>query len=98
MNMAIQEIMDAAPDPQIVSAIRLMASSVAGVKGIEKCRVRKSGLSHLVDIHVVVHPMLTVREGHVIAHAVQDALLHSSLHIIDVAVHIEPAELETRQE
>jgi divalent metal cation (Fe/Co/Zn/Cd) transporter len=65
---------------------------VAGVKALDKCRVRKSGLSHLVDIHVVVAPLLTVREGHIIAHAVTDALLHSPLRITDVSVHIEPAE------
>jgi len=53
--------------------------------------VRKSGLSHFVDIHVVVNPHLTVRQGHDIAHAVKDALLHSPLRITDVSVHIEPA-------
>ena len=50
----------------------------------------KSGLSHLVDIHVRVDGDLTVREGHDIAHAVQDALLASALRVTDVAVHIEP--------
>jgi divalent metal cation (Fe/Co/Zn/Cd) transporter len=53
--------------------------------------VRKSGLSHLVDIHVRVDGDLTVREGHDIAHAVKDALLASVPHTIsDVSVHIEP--------
>ena len=57
---------------------------------MDKCRVRKSGLSHLVDIHVRVDGDLTVREGHDIAHKVQDALLASSLRVSDVSVHIEP--------
>ena len=59
--------------------------------GLDKCRVRKSGLTHLVDIHVVVNPEITVYHGHEIAHAVKDALERSSLHITDVSVHIEPA-------
>jgi len=32
-----------------------------------------------------------VRQGHAIAHAVQDALLASVLRVSDVSVHIEPA-------
>jgi len=44
--------------------------------------VRKSGLSHLVDIQVRVKGELTVREGHAIAHAVKDALLGSASHAI----------------
>jgi divalent metal cation (Fe/Co/Zn/Cd) transporter len=52
--------------------------------------VRKSGLSHLVDIHVRVDGEQTVRAGHDIAHAVQDALLASHLRITDVSVHVEP--------
>ena len=55
-------------------------------------RMRKSGLSLLVDIQVQVDGSLTVREGHAIAHTVKDALLASATHAIDdVTVHIEPA-------
>ena len=53
--------------------------------------MRKSGLSHLVDIHVEVNPRLSVYDGHEIAHAVKDALIHSVLRISDVSVHIEPS-------
>ena len=51
----------------------------------------RSGLSLLVDIHVHVDSAQSVREGHVIAHAVKDALMAAPLAITDVAVHIEPA-------
>ena len=57
----------------------------------EKCRIRKSGLSHLVDIHVEVDGALSVREGHDIARAVKRALLASPHQVSDVLVHIEPA-------
>jgi divalent metal cation (Fe/Co/Zn/Cd) transporter len=61
------------------------------VLALDKVRVRKSGLSHLVDIQVRVDGNLTVREGHDIAHAVKDALLASIPHAIsDVSVHVEP--------
>ena len=60
------------------------------VSGIDICRVRRAGLTYLVDIHVEVDADLTVRRGHEIAHEVKNALLHSSLPVADVLVHIEP--------
>jgi cation diffusion facilitator family transporter len=91
LNRALRDVMDTAVPLAFENEVRAVAIEVAGVCGLEKCRVRKSGLSHLVDIHVEVNPRLTVREGHDIAHAVKDALMHSTLHITDVSVHIEPS-------
>ena len=64
---------------------------VSGVHGVEKCRIRKSGVEHFVDIHVEVDGRLSVYEGHEIARAVKRALLASPHRIGDVLVHIEPA-------
>ena len=62
---------------------------------MSQCRVRKSGLSHLVDIHVRVDGTMSVRAGHDIAHAVKDTLMDSATHAVtDVAVHIEPVQRE----
>ncbi len=90
LNRALLDVMDTAVPIEFENEVRAVAAAVAGVTGLDKCRVRKSGLSHLVDIHVEVNPRLSVLEGHDIAHAVKDALLHSPLHITDVSVHIEP--------
>jgi len=90
-NRSLNDVMDTAVPQAFEDEVRAVAVVVDGVSGLDKCRVRKSGLSHFVDIHVVVDPHLTVREGHDIAHAVKDALLHSPLRITDVSVHIEPA-------
>lgn len=90
-NRALADVMDTAVPVAFENEVRAVALGVTGVLGLDKCRVRKSGLSHLVDIHVVVNPEITVYEGHEIAHAVKDALERSALHITDVSVHIEPA-------
>jgi cation diffusion facilitator family transporter len=87
---ALNEVMDIAVPDERVAEVRSLAASVPGVAGLDKCRVRKSGLSYLVDIHVRVPGGLSVREGHVIAHAVKDTLLSSGLRVTDVAVHVEP--------
>ncbi|HEY0947287.1 MAG TPA: cation diffusion facilitator family transporter [Opitutaceae bacterium] len=87
---ALGDVMDIAVPAVFEQEVRAAALAVDGVRGLDKCRVRKSGLSHLVDIHVEVDPELSVRRGHAIAHAVKDALLRSPLRISDVSVHIEP--------
>lgn len=91
LKHAVKEIMDHAPDPQCEEAIRTIAEQVPGVAGIEKCRVRKSGLNLFVDIHVEVNGDMPVHKGHFIGHEVKDALMRTSLGIADVLVHIEPA-------
>lgn len=90
LKTALREMMDTAVPENLVNQIRGIAASVDGVRALDKCRVRKSGLNLLVDIQVRVDGDLTVRSGHAIAHAVKDALLGASLRVTDVSVHVEP--------
>jgi cation diffusion facilitator family transporter len=88
---ALGDVMDAAVPEKLEREIRNLALAVPGVRALDKVRVRKSGLSHLVDIQVRVDGNLTVSQGHDIAHAVKDILLASVPHgITDVSVHVEP--------
>lgn len=91
LRPALNEVMDAAPSDAIEARVVETALCVDGVVAIEKCRIRKSGLGYLMDIHVEVNSDLTIREGHDIGHAVKDRLLDSELPISDVIIHIEPA-------
>jgi cation diffusion facilitator family transporter len=91
MRGALGDVMDTAVSEGFESEIRSLALAVPGVGALDKVRVRKSGLSYLVDIQVRVDGHLTVRAGHDIAHAVKDALIASVPHrISDVTVHVEP--------
>ena len=92
LRSTLDDVMDAAPPAELEQEIRGIAASVAHVEGIDKCRIRRSGLTLLVDVHVVVDGDLSVRRGHDIAHAVKAALLASRFSVLDVAVHIEPAD------
>lgn len=87
---ALNEVMDGAAPVEIEDQIRKIASKVEGVIDIEKCRVRKSGLGLLMDIHVIVQGDISVHEGHQIGHEVKNRLLESEFQITDVTVHIEP--------
>lgn len=89
---ALHEIMDIAPPKHLEEQVRTVAAAVPGVIAIDKCRLRKMGLDLFVDIHVEVDGELSVREGHQIAHRVKDALRDANPAIVDVLVHIEPAD------
>jgi cation diffusion facilitator family transporter len=91
--VASNDIMDAAPPQETQDAVRRIAKETDGVVDVEKCRVRKSGLGLLLDIHVVVDGDITVRRGHDIAHQVQNRLHRALPEIRDVVVHIEPHDL-----
>jgi cation diffusion facilitator family transporter len=89
-RIALNDIMDASPSAEFVQNVKEIAREVTGVVDIEKCRVRKSGLFFIMDIHVTVNGFLNVKEGHFIGHKVKDKLIQSRLNIQDVTVHIEP--------
>ena len=88
---ALHEILDTAPRGEIVTVIKRAALSVPGALEVEKCLVRKMGLSFYVDLHVGVDGGISVRDGHQIAHTVKDAIKTADSRIADVLVHIEPA-------
>lgn len=88
---SLGDVMDTAVPAAFENEVRALALAVPGVGALHRVRMRKSGLSYLVDIQVRVDGEMTVRAGHDIAHAVKDALLASPRHrITDVTVHVEP--------
>jgi cation diffusion facilitator family transporter len=86
----IDALMDRQASPELLDAVRREAMAVPGVRAVETLRVRKAGLERLVDIHIEVDPEHSVAQGHSIAHAVKDRLIHHVAAIRDVLVHVEP--------
>jgi cation diffusion facilitator family transporter len=84
------ELIDTMPDDQRMDEIRAAAAGVAGVRGVEKCFARKTGLRYHVDLHLEVDPDMTVRRSHEIAHNVQLRILETLDWVADVLVHVEP--------
>ncbi|MDR4508320.1 MAG: cation diffusion facilitator family transporter [Candidatus Brocadiaceae bacterium] len=87
---ALDEVMDATVPQMTKDETVRIAKQVEGVLSIGKCRIRKSGITLLVDIHVQVEGKMSVKESHAIAHLVKDELIKENLNISDVVVHIEP--------
>lgn len=94
----LAELLDTTPSPQVELDVRATAALVSGVVELEKCHVRKVGFRYYVDLHVVVDGGISVRQGHAIAHQVEDAVLNSAPQIAEVLVHIEPNEVLPAEE
>lgn len=89
---AFGEMMDEQKYDDLIEEIRTISLTVDGVMDTEKCFVRKTGLEFHVDLHAIVDGGLSVREGHKIAHNLEDKLKKELPQLAKVLVHIEPYE------
>jgi len=85
------QLMDTMPDEALMTQIRQEATAVPGVRGVEKCFARKTGLRYHVDLHLEVDPEMTVRQSHDIATQVRIRIVERLDWVADVLVHVEPA-------
>jgi len=85
------QLMDTMPDDRLMKQIRETAMEEAGVRGVEKCFARKTGLRYHVDLHLEVDPDMTVRQSHDLAHRVQERIQGRLDWVAAVLVHVEPA-------
>ncbi len=84
------ELSEAGVSKEDQAKIYRMAASLPGVIGAHALRTRNNGGAIWADIHIIVDPDMTVREGHDLSHQVRDLLVNSDLNIVDVVVHLEP--------
>lgn len=84
------DLIDTMPSAELINQIKATALEVAGVRGVEKCYARKTGLQHHVELHVEVDPRITVAEAHDIATDVRQHIREVRPEIADVLVHVEP--------
>jgi len=92
MQPAVLELADIAPDVSMEARVRAIAGRVPGILGLDKCFIRKMGFSFYVDLHVVVKGEMTVREGHLLSHKVEDEIRKTLPQVAEVLVHVEPEE------
>ncbi len=90
LRPALGEVMDEHMYDDMISDIRKISEAVPGVVETEKCFVRKTGMTFLVDLHIAVDAEISVKEGHEIAHSVKSQILETLPEIVDVLIHVEP--------
>ena len=97
LRPALNELMDHAPDRELIERITQTALTVPGVANVEKCHVRKMGYQLFADMHVEVDPQMTVVRSHEIAHQVKDQVRAAMPNVHDVLVHIEPLNIPAKK-
>ena len=89
---AFRQLSDRAAPAATVEKIARLTSNIPEVQEVHQIRTRSLGYGWSVDLHLLVDERLSVREGHNIAGQAKSALLNCEAEIVDVIVHIEPAE------
>ncbi|WP_417352589.1 cation diffusion facilitator family transporter [Flavobacterium alkalisoli] len=87
---ALGEIMDEHLYDDVVEEIRKAALKVNGILGTEKCFVRKTGMVYHVELHAIVSANITVKEGHKLAHNLEDYLRRDIPGMGRILIHVEP--------
>jgi cation diffusion facilitator family transporter len=87
---ALGEIMDEHLYDELQGFIREIAKGVDGIMDTEKCFIRKAGLKYHVDLHAIVDGNISVREGHRLAHILENTLRSRIRNLGHILIHIEP--------
>ncbi len=90
LRQCTNELMDVQADEELIAEMRNTVMQIDGVLGVEKFRVRKSGIEYFADIHIEVDPQQTVADGHRIGHVAKAILMKEFPILRDVLVHLEP--------
>jgi cation diffusion facilitator family transporter len=95
-RQAVHTLLDGNAGPAVNMKIEEFTRGIAGVKDMHKLRSRLVGQSLLLDMHVSVDGVVSLREAHKTAHRVEEALYtpeaaeYIGREIMDALVHIDP--------
>lgn len=95
---AISELIDVGAPTETGKKIRDIALKNEGVLQVHDIRTRYISSSILVDLHIVVEGLITVREGHDIADDVKARIIDAIPEVLDVIVHVDPPERAVRED
>ncbi len=90
VTLGVGQLTDKGADARDLQLVKQTALEVEGVREVHKVRTRYSGLGLQVDLHALVDGELTVCQGHDISELIQERLLSTHTHVVDVIVHVEP--------
>ncbi len=88
----INDLLDTGISAEKILALKQTITAIKEVKGVHKLRTRKLANYIYIDLHLEVDGQLTVIQGHDISEQVKETLIKANPKIIDVMVHLEPAE------
>lgn len=90
LKPALYDLMDRAPEPDVLDRVDRVAREVEGVRAVEKIQARRAGIGYFVALHVEADPSISLEAAHLLGHHVKDAILDALPTVLDVLVHMEP--------
>ena len=87
---SLAELLDASLPKKINEEIIDISMSVEGVRDVHNLKTRRSGMSMIINAHVVVSPNISVVEAHEIATNVESAITEKFGNETQISIHIEP--------
>lgn len=84
-----KELIDTGLAADATQRITQSITQIKGVKSLHQLRTRSLGGSVFTDVHIQVHPDITVSEGHYLADKVYRQLKEEGLKISEVLVHVD---------
>jgi len=92
LRSTLDQLMDRAPEPGLLSSVNEAALSTQGVLAVEKLKIRRSGTALYVDIHVQADPALSLYDAHILSGRVKSAIRARVPSALGVLIHMEPFE------
>jgi len=86
----LHQLLDRAPQDELIARVQTSALRVQGVLGVEKVRIQQAGPDAHVDIDIEVAPEMSVAAAHVITQHVRAAIQADWPFVLEVVVHVEP--------
>lgn len=87
---AVDKLIDKALDPDTVEKMKQVVQDVDGVIHIDIIRTRLFGTRAYVDVEISVNPELKLKESHLIAENVHNAIEYSFPKVKHCTVHVNP--------
>jgi cation diffusion facilitator family transporter len=86
---ALNDLMDRSASQDQIDEIITILRETQGVQGVHDVRTRKMGDMIMVDAHLEVDGLMSVKQGHDIAVIARERVIQK-LPVLDVMVHLDP--------
>lgn len=90
MKPALGQLTDESVSKDDIDHIETVALATEGVHEVHAVRSRYIGSGIQTDLHILVDPNLTVRQGHDIARLTRQRIVAECDSVVDVLIHVEP--------
>ena len=94
LRPAIADLMDRAPEGEMLVQVGKIAMGVEDVRAIEKLKARKTGTGYLLDMHVQADAGMSLHDAHILSGKVKSAIRREIPSVAGVLIHMEPHEPE----